>query len=611
MTSIESIANSLGGAKKTATGYLCRCPCHDDKTASLSIALGANGLMLNCFAGCSWQDIKEELSRRGLASSDNAKDQSHNETKNTIYEYRDQSGTLIFQKVRVPGKGFFIRRPDGGGGWINDLKTVDNKPLYNLPAILQSIKDNQPIAILEGEKDCDNFTKLTGIPATCNFDGASKDTQKPKWKSAYSEQLAGAEVFLFYDNDSSGIAHKNSIVLSLKSHAKSIVVGHLPESLDDKPIKDFSDWMNAGGSREDVKGLKFEVVKEVPKGIEVLDTKEWLKLPEAPSDPILCNLFDAGDKVVIIGQSKTRKSFFALQLALSLASGRGFLGFISLEKKKVLLVQSEIKKDRYHVRCVKMTNRLNIDPDELESLLIVNSRGAPSQQLLIEKLVEEHKPDVVIIDPFYKLLAGDESKSEDVKPILQFFDSLAEKSGAAIVYVHHDKKGVSGDQQLTDRGSGTGIIGRDFDSAVYLSPHRDLENELVVEFITRNHIPQNPISIEWEGYGFNTSSSVPLKRTTRSAAREPRATLMTSVTMVKEKLSRLAMTEMRMSLLNTTLDELGLPLRIQGAVKEQLIDEGVLEVYWSKGTKGKTVKMVKIDLNGFNIGDSSLNSSDF
>lgn len=39
-----------------------------------------------------------------------------------------------------------------------------------------------------------------------------------------------------------------------------------------------------------------------------------------PQQPILDGLFDRGDKVVIIGSSKSRKTFFALQLALQLAA---------------------------------------------------------------------------------------------------------------------------------------------------------------------------------------------------------------------------------------------------------------------------------------------------
>jgi RecA-family ATPase len=39
---------------------------------------------------------------------------------------------------------------------------------------------------------------------------------------------------------------------------------------------------------------------------------------------------------------------------------------------------------------------------------------------------------------------GDESKIEEVKPLLRKFDLLVEKTKAALIYVHHDKKGISG-----------------------------------------------------------------------------------------------------------------------------------------------------------------------
>ena len=33
------------------------------------------------------------------------------------YDYDDEGGALLFQKVRAPGKRFWLRRPDGNGGW--------------------------------------------------------------------------------------------------------------------------------------------------------------------------------------------------------------------------------------------------------------------------------------------------------------------------------------------------------------------------------------------------------------------------------------------------------------------------------------------------------------
>jgi hypothetical protein len=40
------------------------CPAHDDRSPSLSIGYGENGILLNCFAGCSLSEIAEALGIR-------------------------------------------------------------------------------------------------------------------------------------------------------------------------------------------------------------------------------------------------------------------------------------------------------------------------------------------------------------------------------------------------------------------------------------------------------------------------------------------------------------------------------------------------------------------
>jgi hypothetical protein len=40
------------------------------------------------------------------------------------YDYTDEGGNLIFQCVRAEPKDFWQRRPDGNGGWINNLQGV-------------------------------------------------------------------------------------------------------------------------------------------------------------------------------------------------------------------------------------------------------------------------------------------------------------------------------------------------------------------------------------------------------------------------------------------------------------------------------------------------------
>jgi hypothetical protein len=132
------------------------------------------------------------------------------------YDYRDAGGTLLFQKVRKlhvkPGEGrFWVRRPDGRGGWINKGIGKDTaRPLYRLPEVNEAIAAGYTIAIVEGEKDADNLWHI-GVPATCNFDGAADTGRKPKWKPEYSEMLRGADVVVLNDNDPPGYAHADTI----------------------------------------------------------------------------------------------------------------------------------------------------------------------------------------------------------------------------------------------------------------------------------------------------------------------------------------------------------------------------------------------------------------
>jgi hypothetical protein len=177
------------------------------------------------------------------------------------YDYANADGSLSFQKVRnPPGREprFWCRRPDGCGGWINDTKGV-SKPLYRLPEILQAIAQDREIAIVEGEKDADNLWR-TGIPATCNFDGAADVTKnpnvKPKWKSEYSAQLRGARLVVFNDHDPQGHAHADAVCRLSLGVAKRVRRLDLATHWPNMPKgADISDWLALGHTREELEAL--------------------------------------------------------------------------------------------------------------------------------------------------------------------------------------------------------------------------------------------------------------------------------------------------------------------------------------------------------------------
>jgi predicted P-loop ATPase len=153
------------------------------------------------------------------------------------YDYLDEQGRLLFQCVRHEPKGFSQRRPNGPGEWIWNLQGV-RRVLFRLP----TLKDADTILLAEGEKDVLALVKL-GFVATCNPMGAEK------WRSEYTEQLAGKNIVIIPDNDAAGESHLAKVAQSLTGRAASFRVARVPDS------KDVSDWITAGADREDVQRL--------------------------------------------------------------------------------------------------------------------------------------------------------------------------------------------------------------------------------------------------------------------------------------------------------------------------------------------------------------------
>jgi hypothetical protein len=68
MTPVDRILGLLQGVRKSGRGWSARCPAHEDRSASLSLAEGDDGrVLLRCFAGCGAADVVGAL---GLSLGD-------------------------------------------------------------------------------------------------------------------------------------------------------------------------------------------------------------------------------------------------------------------------------------------------------------------------------------------------------------------------------------------------------------------------------------------------------------------------------------------------------------------------------------------------------------
>lgn len=67
-TPIEIVLSRLENPRRSPRGWVARCPSHEDRFPSLSVAEGRDGrALVNCFAGCTAEEIVSAL---GLEMSD-------------------------------------------------------------------------------------------------------------------------------------------------------------------------------------------------------------------------------------------------------------------------------------------------------------------------------------------------------------------------------------------------------------------------------------------------------------------------------------------------------------------------------------------------------------
>jgi len=284
---IDVVLKRLQGVRQSGKQWTALCPAHDDKHQSLSVSEGRDGrVLLKCHAGC---DIKAIVRAMGLELRDLFPPKPERTPKPeperkivAVYSYVDESGKLLFEVVRYEPKAFAQRRPDGNGGWVWNLEGV-RRVLYKLPDVLRAVESGETIFIVEGEKDADALGGL-GLVATTNPHGAGK------WRDDYSETLKGAHVAIIPDNDEPGRKHAESVARSLWGKASSIKV----VELSGDSVKDVSDWLKAGGTREQLQELVAQAPEWRPApAVTYEELREifarWLYLPDdTPLRFVLC-----------------------------------------------------------------------------------------------------------------------------------------------------------------------------------------------------------------------------------------------------------------------------------------------------------------------------------
>lgn len=214
----------------------------------------------------------------------------------------------------------------------------------------------------------------------------------------------------------------------------------------------WKDWMASLGRNDDLV-------------VENLAT--LLNNPPPLAPELLHGYLRKGHKFLLSGASKSGKSFALIELAVALSQGTDWFGF-KCEKANVCYINLEIDRGSVVKRFEDVCKELNIDKSAVDKVNVINLRGkAKPLDKLAPELIEDLKgsdTDVIIIDPIYKVITGDENNATEMAQFCNQFDVLCDKLHATVIYAHHHSKGTQGGKSAQDRASGSGVFARDPDA---------------------------------------------------------------------------------------------------------------------------------------------------
>jgi len=235
---LRDVLERLEGVRKCGAGYEACCPAHDDRHASLSIAIGDAGrVLVHCHAGCPPEDVCHSIKlsvadlmpvgvdstprrgpknrvpststrQRAVKKTFSTPDDALSELERTYgrasasWEYHDAGGEtvgLIYRWDRAGGSKDILPVSQTSTGWIiGGMPTP--RPLYRLPELAQARR----VYVCEGEKAVDAVRGLE-LTATTSPHGC-KSAKKADWSP-----LAGKQCVVLPDNDDAGRRYADDV----------------------------------------------------------------------------------------------------------------------------------------------------------------------------------------------------------------------------------------------------------------------------------------------------------------------------------------------------------------------------------------------------------------
>lgn len=207
-------------------------------------------------------------------------------------------------------------------------------------------------------------------------------------------------------------------------------------------------------------------------------------------------LWTSGGVGILAGPPKSLKTYVALEMAVSVASGSPCLGTFPVAVQSPTLVfaaEDSLSNLRARLSALAAQHSLPLERLDLQIITADCIRlDHPRDQERLRETVLLYRPALLVLDPLVRLHSQDENQSGPMASLLGYLRQLQRSTGTAVLVVHHVRKnGNSGGSG--DNLRGTSDLYAWVDSYVCLQRHRD---RITLSAEHRTAAPLSPLPIE-------------------------------------------------------------------------------------------------------------------
>ncbi len=331
-----------------------------------------------------------------------------------------------------------------GKGALNGVTTTlyDAYKLKALQAAPQAEKDSTTVYIVEGEKDCETLKKHSLI-ATTNPMGAGN------WMPHYNELLQGLKVVILPDNDKPGRNYASTVFQALQGIAASVKIVKLWEILPSLPESgdDVTDYLKAGGTIsaiiEKAETITDEPAQDAQDAPLIIANYTAVRDQVSATEWAWMQWIPKGYLTMIAAQPGKGKSYFCLWLAKIFIRGGVLPNGTTYTPKqggKILWCDTEGAQGMTLERAASIDLPLEDILAPLENPFDPVNLGNLEHRKRLEMLCDRDEIQIIVIDSLSGAHSKKENDSGEMKEILIWLQSVAQRTNKPIICTHHFNK---------------------------------------------------------------------------------------------------------------------------------------------------------------------------